>query len=107
MSPTLQFLVFIVGFIAVLLLFIRLIQISEKRLGGRLPRRRHGVIEGVIIAGIVIGILMIFQPFTLALFEPGFLLLVFSTLAFTLWSHVLPKPTPKAQAGEGEPNVAE
>lgn len=90
MTPTLQFLVFIVGFIIILLLFVRLIQISEKRLGGKLPQRRHSVIEGIIIVGIVIGILMMFQSFTLSLFEPGFLILVASTLAFTLWSHVPP-----------------
>lgn len=98
MNPTLQFLIFIIGFLIILGLFVRLIQIAEKRLGGKLPGRRYNPIMGVIIAGIVIGILMMFQPFTLALFEPGFLLLLFSTLAFTLWSHVLPRAEPRAVA---------
>lgn len=94
MDPVLQFFVFIVGFITLLLLFVRLIQIAERRLGGKVPGRRYSLVEGVIIAGIVIGLLMMFQPLTLALLEPGFLLLVISTLAFILWSHVLPAPPP-------------
>jgi phage shock protein PspC (stress-responsive transcriptional regulator) len=101
MTPTLQFLVFITGFIIILLLFIRLIQLAEKRWGGRIARQRQARIEQVTIAGIILGIAMMFQPWTVALFEPGFLLLLFSTLAFILWSHVLPRPAPaEAKASE-------
>jgi hypothetical protein len=94
MSPTVQFFVFIAGFIIILLLFVRLIQLSERRWNGKIERRRQSRIEWVIIAGIILGIAMMFQPWTVALFEPGFLLLLFSTLAFILWSHVIPKPVP-------------
>jgi archaellum biogenesis protein FlaJ (TadC family) len=94
MNPTVQFLVFIIGFFVVLLLFVRLIQLAEKRWNGKIERRRQSRIEQVIIAGIILGIAMMFQPWTVALFEPGFLILLFSTLAFTLWSHIIPRPAP-------------
>ncbi|MCL6510013.1 MAG: hypothetical protein K6U78_04945 [Anaerolineae bacterium] len=107
MNPTLQFLIFIVGFFVILGLFIRLIQIAEKRLGGKVPARRYGLIMGVIIAGMVTGLAMMFQALTLSLLEPGFLLLVVSTLAFILWSHVLPAPPPTLQAQRDESGTVE
>ncbi|MCS6847768.1 MAG: hypothetical protein RMN52_08645 [Anaerolineae bacterium] len=100
MNPTLQFLIFIVGFFIILGLFIRLVQIAEKRLGGQVPEQRYSLIMSVIIAGMVAGIVMMFQPVVLALLEPGFLLLVVSTLAFILWSHVWPKPAPQPHSDE-------
>ena len=45
----------------------------------------------IIIAGIVLGIVGMFQPWTFAGYRYGFMLLFFSTLAFILWSHVVPK----------------
>ncbi|MCS7056135.1 MAG: hypothetical protein NZM18_08220 [Thermoflexales bacterium] len=102
MNPTLQFLLFIVGFFVILGLFIRLIQIAEQRLGGRVPNQHYSSIMGIVIAGMVIGILMMFQPLVVALMEPGFLLLLISTLAFILWSHVWPAPPPQSQSGESE-----
>jgi hypothetical protein len=106
MSPTAQFLVFIVGFILVLSAFITFIVILAKRLNGTLPARRHGRIEAVTIAGIFLGIIMMFQQVTLSLFEPGFLVLLFSLLAFIAWSHVTPKQAPRAHEAGG-PEIAE
>ncbi|PJF47524.1 MAG: hypothetical protein CUN48_08230 [Candidatus Thermofonsia Clade 3 bacterium] len=100
MNPTLQFLIFIVGFFIILGLFIRLIQIAEKRLGGKVPNRRYSGVMSVIISGMVLGIVMMFQPVALALMEPGFLLLLISTLAFILWSHVWPAPVLQPHSGE-------
>lgn len=94
MNPTLQFLLFIVGFFVILGAFIRLIQIAEKRLGGKVAHQRYNLIMSIIIAGMVVGIVMMFQPIARALMEPGFLLLLISTLAFILWSHVWPAPQP-------------
>jgi hypothetical protein len=102
MSPTAQFIAFIIGFLAVLAAFITLIVIVARRLNGRLTQRRHGLVEGVIIAGILLGIVMIFQQITLNLFGPGFLLLLLSTLAFILWSHVTPQPGSRAREGGSE-----
>jgi hypothetical protein len=43
-----------------------------------------------------------FQPWRLDGFRVGFLLVLFSTLAFILWSHVTPKRSPgSSQGGAG------
>ena len=44
------------------------------------------------IGGIVLGIIMMFQPWVFVLFRYGFYLLLFSTLAFIVWSHVTAAP---------------
>ncbi len=94
MSPTIQFVIFIVGFIVFLLSFIRFIQLAEKRYNGTIARNSQSLVEAIIITGILGGVVLMFQPFTVNLFEPGFLLLLASTLAFTLWSHIIPKAAP-------------
>ena len=101
MSPTLQAVLFIVGFIIVLALFITFIGVLSRRLNHRVRPRSHSLIEGVIIAGIALGIIGMFQPWTATLYEPGFLLLLISTLAFIVWSHVVPALTSRPVAQEG------
>jgi len=46
--------------------------------------------ERVTIGGIVLGVIMMFQPWFFALFSWGFYLLLLATLAFIVWSHVAP-----------------
>ena len=41
----------------------------------------------------VLGIIGMFQPWIFSAYKYGFLLLLFSTLAFILWSHVTPAAT--------------
>ena len=38
-----------------------------------------------------IGIFGMIQPWSIALFQPGFLVLLYSTLAYTVFSHVKPR----------------
>jgi len=90
MSPFLQATAFIVGFVIFLTAFITFIVRLSRRLNHRVNPRIHGVIETVVIAGIALGIIGMFQPLTKALYEPGFLLLLISTLGFIVWSHVIP-----------------
>ena len=90
MSPFLQAATFITCFIAVLAAFITFIVRLSRRLHRKVNPRIYNAIEGVIIAGIVLGVVGMFQPFTKALYEPGFLVLLFSTLGFIVWSHVTP-----------------
>ena len=69
---------------------------------GRLCRALNGKISynaffaGVllIIGGIIGGVILMFQPWTPTLFNLGFDLVLISTLSFTAWSHVTPKPRP-------------
>jgi hypothetical protein len=49
------------------------------------------VILTILIAGIVLGILGMFQPWIFQAYKYGFIVLLFSTLGFIVWSHVTPK----------------
>jgi hypothetical protein len=60
-------------------------------LSGRVPQRVYGLIESIIIAGIVIGVIGMFQPWIHLGFRVGFHLLLASTLAFIVWSHITPR----------------
>jgi hypothetical protein len=87
----LQAVYFVVGFVAILLAFIFFISFVARRISGNISRRLYGLIEGVIIAGILLGVVGMFQPWMMAGYRVGFHVLLFSTLAFTVWSHVTPR----------------
>ena len=82
---------FVLIFVSIILLFITLIWLVASMLNNRIPERIYRPVEWIIIAGIVLGIVGMFQPWTFAGYRYGFMLLFFSTLAFILWSHVVPK----------------
>ena len=82
---------FISIFVAILLVFIYGIFVLAARFNGIIPPKVYQPIEAVIIAGIVLGVIGMFQGVTIFGYQFGFLLLLFSTLAFTAWSHVVPK----------------
>jgi hypothetical protein len=60
------------------------------RLNHRVPERTHRLIEYVLIGGIVLGIIGMFQPWIFPLFRYGFYILLISTIGFIAWSHVTP-----------------
>ncbi len=76
-------------FVGILLLFILCIALVAIRYNGKIPPRTYGRVELTIIAGILSGVVFLFQPFSFVPYRYGFLLLLFSTLLFILWSHVL------------------
>lgn len=82
---------FVLIFVSIVLFFIILIWLVASLLNNRIPERIYRPIEWATIAGIVLGIIGMFQPWTFAGYRYGFMLLFFSTLAFILWSHVVPK----------------
>lgn len=82
---------FLTVFLAILMGFIFIIAFSASELGGKVPQRLYRLVEGIIIAGILLGVVGMFQPVTILGYRLGFQLLLASTLAFTLWSHVSPK----------------
>jgi hypothetical protein len=82
---------FILIFVAIILLFASLIIFTSARLSRKIAVLPHRIIETIAMAGIVLGIFSIFQPWLFILYQPGFLVLLFSTLFFILWSHVEPK----------------
>jgi hypothetical protein len=55
--------------------------------------------ERVIIVLMLLGMVGMFQPVVLGLFRYGFLLLLFSTLAFIVFSHLSPRRDAPVDAG--------
>jgi hypothetical protein len=82
---------FILIFVAILLFFITLIAALASILSNNIPLRIYKPIEQVLIAGIVLGIVGMFQPWAFILYRIGFFVLLFSTLGFIIWSHIVPK----------------
>jgi hypothetical protein len=82
---------FILVFVAIVLVFITIIVLVASVLNHNIPERTYRPIETVIIAGIVLGVIGMFQPWSFTLYRFGFSVLLISTLAFILWSHVIPK----------------
>ena len=82
---------FILIFVAIILTFITLIVLVSSVLSHNIPRKTYRLVEGIIIAGIVVGVVGMFQPWWFLAYKYGFTVLLVSTLAFILWSHIQPK----------------
>ena len=82
---------FILIFVSILLVFISLINMSASVLNGYISPRIFHAIERILIAGIVLGIFGIFQPWLIILYKIGFMVLLVSTLGFIWWGHIKPK----------------
>lgn len=82
---------FILIFVAIILFFITFIWLVASLLNDNVPLRIYRPVETVIIAGIVLGVVAMFQPWVHVLYRIGFHLLLVSTIAFIVWSHIRPK----------------
>lgn len=82
---------FILTFAAIILAFIAVIVLAARSLNDRISQDTYRRIERVVIAGIVLGIVGMFQPWWFAVYRYGFVLLLVSTLSFILWSHIRPE----------------
>jgi hypothetical protein len=82
---------FLFIFIPIILLYMAVIVFAGKLLGNRIPEAAHRIIDSVFVAGIILGIIGMFQPWLFALFRASFIMLLVSTLGFILWSHVAQK----------------
>lgn len=82
---------FILMFLGILLFFISFIWFVASKLNRNISAKVYRPVETILIGGIVFGVLGMFQPWTFALFKPGFLLLFASLLGFMVWSHIKPK----------------
>jgi hypothetical protein len=78
-------------FAAIILGFIAIIIVVGSMLNDNVPARTHRIIEQILIAGIVLGVVGMFQPWIFEGYKYGFLVLLISTLGFIVWSHVSPK----------------
>lgn len=82
---------FVCIFAAIVLTFITLVAFVAGLLNHNIPREVYRPIELTLIGGIALGILGMFQPWFFIAYRVGFFVLLFSTLGFILWSHVIPK----------------
>ena len=90
---------FVFIFVAIILAFITVVWLAATGLSHNIPERIYRPVEWIIIAGIGLGIFGMFQPWSFAAYRVGFFVLFFSTLAFILWSHVVPKGVHQEQLG--------
>ena len=84
---------FIIAFLIILSLFIYFIRRVSRRYSDRIAAASFARIERAIVGGIVLGVVGMFQPWLFVGYKLGFQLLLLSTLAFIVWSHVTPAPT--------------
>lgn len=85
---------FILIFASIIIAFMSLVWFASSRLSGNISEKVYRPIEYILIAGIIFGILLMFQPWVFQLFRIGFFLLLGSTIGYILWSHVRPKEAP-------------
>ena len=78
-------------FTVIFLAFIAVIAVVEDTLDNNISQRKFKIIEWLLVGGIILGISAMLQPWLNLAYKYGFLLLIFSTLGFILWSHVTPK----------------
>ncbi len=89
---------FVAIFVSIVLVFICLIVIVAVTLQGKVPLRSYRPIEYLLIAGIVLGVVGLFQGWKMFVYEFGFLVVLFSLLAFMIWSHLAPMPLRQSRA---------
>ena len=82
---------FILIFVAILLVFISLINMSASVLNDHISQRVFLIVERILIGGIAAGIFGMFQPWLMIFYKYGFIVLLVSVLGFIWWSHIKPK----------------
>lgn len=85
---------FICIFVAILLVYIFLINLISQILNNRIPEKIYKPINLAFTLGIILSILMMLQPFTIVLYRISFPILLVSLLSFILWSHISPYKMP-------------
>ena len=79
-------------FLATIVEFGFVIALTSRTLGGRVSQRAFMAGVLAIIAAILIGVVLMFQPVTPLVFNLGFDFVLIALLAFNVWSHVTPRP---------------
>jgi hypothetical protein len=82
---------FILVFIGIVIVFIDFIILVASLLNNNISEKMYRPIERVLIAGIVLGVIGMFQPFTVVLYTWGFILLLISIISYIAWSHIVPR----------------
>ncbi len=82
---------FILIFVGIIILFIDVIILIATRLNHNVPPKIYTPILNVLIAGVVLGVIGMFQPFAFVFYQIGFGMLFVSLIGYMVWSHIVPK----------------
>lgn len=82
---------FILTFIGIIITFITFVIFMATLLNNKISEQVYRPVERLLIAGIVLGVVGMFQPFTVVLYTIGFLVLLVSTFGYIFWSHIIPR----------------
>jgi hypothetical protein len=93
---------FILIFIGIIFAFVDLIILLATFLNRNVPERVYSPILNILIAGIVLGVIGMFQPFLFVLYQIGFVMLFVSLIGFMIWSHIVPKSVRRQEDFGGE-----
>ncbi len=88
---------FICYFVAILLVYIFLINLFSQILNHKISPKIYKPLNFIIIGGIIGGILLMLQPFTIVLFRISFMVVLVSLLLFIFWSHIIPAALPEEE----------
>lgn len=91
---------FICYFVAIILVYIFLINVVSQILSHKVSPKIYKPLNYLFMAGIIIGILMMLQPYTMVLFKVSFMVVLISLLFFMVWSHVTPAALPEDEKEE-------
>ena len=83
---------FVLIFASIVIYFMSFAWFVSNKLNFRISSRLFQIVERIAKGGIVLGIILMFQPWVFELFRYGFFILLISTLVFIVWSHVTPSP---------------
>lgn len=81
----------ILKFLSILLAFVSVMVVVSIMLNHKVPPRIYESINLILIAGIVLGVVGIFQPWVFQGFKYGLMLLLVSWLLFMVWSYISPR----------------
>ena len=96
---------FILIFISILLVYVTIIIIVGNLLNNKISARIYKIIDIILIGGIVLGVLSMFQPWSLQLYKYGFMVLLFSVLGYIIWSHTTPKRESQPDEARNQPLI--
>ncbi len=82
---------FILIFVGIVVAYIGAITLLATLVNHKIPAPIYNPILNLLIAGIVLGIVGLFQPFLFVLYRIGFWVLLISLVGYMAWSHVVPK----------------
>jgi hypothetical protein len=88
---------FILIFVAIILFYITLGWIVGSLLNYKIAPRIFKTVESILIVGIVLGVLGMFQPWAFVAYRLGFHVLLVSLLGFMIWSHLVPAGTQRQE----------